>query len=102
MGSQFHDIIPGTSTPKAYEYAWNDQILALNQFASVLTSATESVVSGMNTETKGTAIVVYNPLSIAREDGLSRAAADYVSGMTDKYAMSQYSELFIPEAWQVK
>jgi dGTPase len=39
---------------------------------------------------------------IAEQDGLRRAAADYVSGMTDKYAMSQYSALFIPEAWQVK
>lgn len=35
-------------------------------------------------------------------DGLRRTVADYVSGMTDKYAMSQYSDLFIPEAWQVK
>jgi dGTPase len=39
---------------------------------------------------------------IAGQDGLRRAVADYVSGMTDKYAMSQYSALFIPEAWQVK
>lgn len=41
-------------------------------------------------------------LVIAEKDGLRRATADYVSGMTDKYAMSQYSELYIPEAWQVK
>ena len=68
MGGQFHDILPGTSIPKAYEYSWNDEILAMNQFAGVLTSATEAVASGMNTETKGTAIVVYNPLNIPRED----------------------------------
>ena len=36
MGGQFHDIIPGTATPKAFEYAWNDQVLAMNQFAGVL------------------------------------------------------------------
>lgn len=41
-------------------------------------------------------------LDIAEQDGLRRAVADYVSGMTDKYAMYQYSELFIPEAWQVR
>jgi dGTPase len=41
-------------------------------------------------------------LIFAEQDGLRRAAADYVSGMTDKYAMSQFSTLFIPEAWQVK
>jgi alpha-mannosidase len=68
MGGQFHDIIPGTSIPKAYEYAWNDEVLALNQFAGVLTSATEAVVSGMDTRAGGIPIVVYNPLNIARAD----------------------------------
>jgi alpha-mannosidase len=68
MGGQFHDIIPGTSIPKAYEYSWNDEVLAMNQFAGVLTSATQTVASGMNTQTQGTAIIVYNPLNIPRED----------------------------------
>jgi alpha-mannosidase len=68
MGGQFHDLVPGTATPKAFEFAWNDDVLAMNQFASVLSSATEAVASGMDTETKGTAIVVYNPLNIQRED----------------------------------
>jgi len=68
MGGQFHDILAGTSTPKSYEYSWNDEVLALNQFAGVLTSATETIASGLNTEGKGTALVVYNPLNIQRED----------------------------------
>ena len=68
MGGQFHDIIPGTSIPKAYEYSWNDEILASNQFASVLTSATEAIASAMNTQATGAAIVVFNPLNIERED----------------------------------
>ncbi len=68
MGGQFHDILPGTSTPKAYEYSWNDEVLALNQFAGVLTDAATVVAAGLNTESRGTAIVVYNPLSVARED----------------------------------
>src|SRR5260370_9620014 len=68
MGGQFHDILPGTATPKAFEFSWNDDVIAMNQFAEVLTSATESIASGMNTETKGVPIVVYNPLNIARED----------------------------------
>jgi len=33
LGSQMHDILPGTCIPKAYEYAWNDEVLALNRFA---------------------------------------------------------------------
>jgi alpha-mannosidase len=68
MGGQFHDLIPGTATPKAFEFSWNDEALAMNQFADVLSSATDSVASGLDTQAKGVAVVVYNPLSIARED----------------------------------
>jgi len=68
MGGQFHDILPGTSTPKAFEFSWNDDVIALNQFASVLTSATEGIVERLDTQTNGTAIVVYNPLNVERED----------------------------------
>jgi alpha-mannosidase len=68
MGGQFHDLLPGTATPKAFEFAWNDDVIAMNQFASVLTSATDAVASAMDTQTLGTPIVVYNPLNIERED----------------------------------
>ena len=68
MGGQFHDILPGTATPKAFEFSWNDDVIAMNQFAGVLTSATEGIASAMNTQTQGSAIVVYNPLNIERED----------------------------------
>lgn len=40
--------------------------------------------------------------TIADEEGIERAATDYVSGMTDKYVMDVYSELFIPKSWQVR
>ncbi len=79
MGAQFHDIIPGTSIPKAYEYAWNDQVLALNQFAGVLSSATGAVASSLNTQTAGTPVVVFNPLNIARED-VVEAAVTFPAG----------------------
>ncbi len=39
---------------------------------------------------------------IAEEDGLQRAVSDYVSGMTDKYAMFVYGEVYIPAAWQIR
>ena len=35
MGGHFHDIMAGTATPKAYEYSWNDDVIAMNQFANV-------------------------------------------------------------------
>jgi alpha-mannosidase len=68
MGGHFHDIGAGTASPKAYEFAWNDDVIAMNQFAGVLTTATEAVAAGLNTETKGMPVVVFNPLNIARED----------------------------------
>ena len=39
---------------------------------------------------------------IASEDGLKRAVCDYVSGMTDKYAIYIYGEIYIPDSWEVK
>ena len=68
MGGQFHDIMAGTATPRAYNFSWNDDVIAMNQFASVLSSAAEAVASGMNTEGTGVSVIVYNPLNIERED----------------------------------
>jgi alpha-mannosidase len=68
MAGHFHDTAAGTATPRAYEFAQNDDVIAMNQFAGVLTSATESVASVLDTQTKSAAVVVYNPLNIARED----------------------------------
>lgn len=39
---------------------------------------------------------------IIENEGIERAACDYISGMTDGYAMEKYGELFIPFAWTVK
>jgi len=39
---------------------------------------------------------------IAAKDGTRRAVGDYISGMTDKFAIHIYEKLFIPEAWQVR
>lgn len=36
--------------------------------------------------------------AICEEDGLERGIADYISGMTDRYAQSQYAMLFHPGA----
>ena len=39
---------------------------------------------------------------IRAEEGVERAVCDYVSGMTDHFAVETYSTLFIPKAWTVK
>ncbi len=68
LGSQMHDILPGTSLPKAYEFSWNDEVLALNQFAAIARDSVAAITSAMDTRAVGTPMVVYNPLSIARQD----------------------------------
>ncbi len=68
MGGQFHDIAAGTATPKAYKFAWNDDVIAMNQFAGVLNNASEAVAAALDTQAKGIPIVIFNPLNIAREE----------------------------------
>jgi alpha-mannosidase len=79
MGGHFHDLAAGTATPKSYEFAWNDDVIAMNQFAGVLSDATEAVSAALNTETKGVPLVVFNPLNIARED-VVEANVDFPEG----------------------
>ena len=40
--------------------------------------------------------------SIITFEGMARTVCDYIAGMTDKYAIYKYSEIFIPTAWQVR
>jgi alpha-mannosidase len=68
MGGHFHDLAAGTATPRSYEFAWNDDAIALNQFAGVFTNATAAVASGLNTQTQGVPVVIFNSLGIPRED----------------------------------
>jgi alpha-mannosidase len=80
MGGHFHDLAAGTASPKSYEFAWNDDVIAMNQFAGVFENASEAVTAALDTQTKGEPIVVFNPLNIARED-LVEARIDFAGGM---------------------
>lgn len=40
-------------------------------------------------------------LKIAEKDSVQRAVADYIGGMTDRYAIYIYNELFVPKSWMV-
>ena len=68
LGSQFHDILPGTAIPKAYEYAWNDEFIAMNGFSEVMKNSISVISGGLNTMVEGRALVVYNPVAMTRED----------------------------------
>ena len=68
LGSQFHDILPGTAIPKAYDYAWNDEFIAMNGFSEVMKNSISAISTRMNTMVNGRAVLVYNPVTMARED----------------------------------
>jgi len=38
---------------------------------------------------------------IARDEGLERAVCDYISGMSDRYCVAAFEDLFVPKAWSV-
>lgn len=48
-------------------------------------------------ETPGAMPVEYQ--EIALRDGLDRAVCDYISGMSDRYAIKLYNDFFVPKGW---
>ncbi|HWD39353.1 MAG TPA: glycoside hydrolase family 38 C-terminal domain-containing protein, partial [Fimbriimonas sp.] len=68
LPGQFHDLMAGTAIPTAYNYAWNDQIIAMNEFAGQLETSVGAVARNMDTRGQGIPLVVYNPLSVERAD----------------------------------
>ena len=68
---QFHDDVTGTCIPQAYTFSWNDELIALNGFASAQNTAIASIAEQLDTNVPGTPILVYNPLAIARKEVIS-------------------------------
>jgi alpha-mannosidase len=68
LPGQFHDLMAGTALPMAYHFAWNDQALAINEFSGVLGEAAGALIRGLDTRASGVPIVVYNPVSLDRQD----------------------------------
>ena len=68
LGSQMHDVLTGTAIPSGFKLAWNDEFIAQNGFVEVLKNSMSGVSSQLNTQTKGRAVVVYNPVASERED----------------------------------
>jgi len=68
LGSQMHDVLTGTAIPSGFKLAWNDEFIAQNGFVEVLKNSVSGVSSQLNTQTKGRAVTIYNPVAIDRED----------------------------------
>jgi len=57
---QFHDDLTGTSIPRAYEFSWNDELLALKTFSDIMTHSVSNIAKQMDTQVAGQPVVVYN------------------------------------------
>ncbi|RZK32224.1 MAG: alpha-mannosidase, partial [Hymenobacter sp.] len=68
LGSQMHDMLPGTAFPKAYVYSWNDEFIAMNGFSEVIKNSVSAIAHQLNTQVQGKAVVVFNPVAMDRED----------------------------------
>lgn len=65
---QFHDDLTGTSIPEVYTTSWNDELLSQTQFMSILNNSSRSIISTLDTKTKGVPVVIYNPMVSSREE----------------------------------
>ena len=65
IGNQMHDILPGTSTPTAYEYSQNDEVIALNTWTSILHDSATAIAPFVKGDG---AILLFNPLGEHRKD----------------------------------
>jgi alpha-mannosidase len=83
---QFHDDLTGTSIPEAYAYSWNDELLAGNLFAGILADSVGAVSRALDTTAQGVPLVVYNPLSITRED-IVEAEVEFPGGAPESVAV---------------
>ena len=68
LWQQHHDGLTGTSILAANDYSYNEYYIANRAFAQELSTSAGAVIQMMDTETEGTPIVVYNPLSHERTD----------------------------------
>lgn len=78
---QFHDDLPGTCIPKAYEFSWNDELISLNRFSNILTTSVGAIARNMDTRVAGDAVVMVNteayPVATVAELKLPNMAASY-------------------------
>lgn len=91
---QFHDDLTGTSIKEAYTFSWNDLLLAHNQFTNTLESSVEGVGKALDTRTKGTPVLVFNPVSAVNRD-IVTIEVDMPAGFKDV-------QVFGPDGRRVK
>lgn len=97
LRNQFHDMLPGTSLPKSYEYCWNDGILAAKAFQGSLEDGVGAVARGLDTQVDGVPVVVFNPLGIQREDLVELQVPASLSGAQELTAVDARNQPLVTQ-----
>lgn len=74
----------------------------LNPVAKSEESKVDGIIEGIfNYAVKNPDFIPNEYRHILEKEGIYRAAADYIAGMTDHFAVTVYSNLFIPKFWKI-
>lgn len=82
---QFHDDLPGTSIPVVYQrYSLPDEDVAIEQFTAIRQEGLHALAAKMDTRSAGTALMVFNPLSVQRQEPVL-AQVEFQDGQTPEF-----------------
>jgi dGTPase len=112
IGRMVSDVVTETLAVDMTELRMSDPVLdALLElrafmFAQVYENATATaefakatgILGGLWEKVRERATTYLDPATVAA-DGLDTATCDFIAGMTDRYAVRLYEELFIPRPW---
>lgn len=98
------DVKMDERTQKAYEdlHTFMYDSVYLNPIVKFEETKVDGIVSGIYDYLLKNPDKLDDEYKLIRErEGVERAAVDYISGMTDHFAISMYSDIYIPKEWKV-
>ncbi len=98
------DVKMDERTQKAYEdlHTFMYDTVYLNPVVKFEETKVDGIVNGIYDYLLKNPDKLDDEYKIIRErEGVERAAVDYISGMTDHFAVSMYSDIYIPKEWKV-
>ncbi|MGL1891449.1 MAG: glycosyl hydrolase-related protein [Spirochaetaceae bacterium] len=84
IASQMHDILPGTSTPTAYEFSHNDEVIALNTWTSIIEDSAKAIASNLSGSGE---LLLFNPHSESRIDAVEFILHTDTQYLNHKYVL---------------
>ena len=112
IGTMVSDVVGETLSGGMSEIRMSDQVLEAtlglreflfesvyeNEVATAEFGKAEGILGGLWEKVRERPVDFLDARTIEQE-GLDLAAQDFVAGMTDRYAVSLYEQLFIPKPW---